>query len=129
VVTPVRPKTRIARILTSIVGVFVYFQLTCIGWLLFRAQSVTQVRHMLGSLTRGPWQDLAKQVAALGPVPWSIALSCALLLIQSLSFVKNDIWLYWKLPSPLRAVCYATCIILVILAGQDGSEAFIYFQF
>jgi D-alanyl-lipoteichoic acid acyltransferase DltB (MBOAT superfamily) len=128
-VAPLLPKQGVLRALTSFVGVIVFFQLTCLGWLLFRAQSMAQVRHMLGSLSRGPWHDLAKQVAALGPVPWSVALSCGLLLVQLLSFVKKDIWMYWKLPSPVRAVCYATCVILVILAGQDGAEPFIYFQF
>jgi hypothetical protein len=128
-VVPRLPKAKIGRAVVWLVGVVTYFQLTAITWLLFRADTIKGAWVMFRSLWRGPWHDISKQLADLGPAPLAATLVLLLLAGQVVPYFRGDNWAYWKLPSPLRALVYASGAVLFALLGRDGAEAFIYFQF
>ncbi|MEM7218787.1 MAG: MBOAT family protein [Pseudomonadota bacterium] len=96
--------------------VLLYFQFTCYGWILFRAQSLGQVGDMTLGLFRGETFDSGLFLPL-------VQFALPMLLIE---------WLYTKerLPAPdlVRTVLYAGAFYLFVFHGEV-SESFIYFQF
>ncbi len=110
-----------------LVRVAVYFQLTCLGWLLFRADTLPQVAAMLGSLAHRPRLsfDLLRESDYL--VFALIALT--LLATESIQFgARNDAFLF-RWPIPARAAAYALAFLLFVTCGNFHGFEFIYFQF
>ncbi|MEM7229198.1 MAG: hypothetical protein AAF432_10325, partial [Planctomycetota bacterium] len=103
-----------------------FFQFTCIGWLLFRAESVEQVGDMLGTILRGGirlpgWSGM--HIATL--------VSCFALfgIVQITQWYKRDLLFVMRLPMALRVLVYVAGILAFILFGNFSGGAFIYFQF
>jgi len=105
-----------------------YFQLTCLGWLIFRAESVGQIWAFL-SVIFGNF---------LGPTPgWmnfsSLATVAAcgsfLFIVQLVQYRSGDLNVVFQLPAPARAVFYAGCFLAIVVFGRIHGGAFIYFQF
>jgi len=103
----------------------VMFHLVCYGWLLFRAQSVTQIVNFTGALFSG--------VGAPGPLlPWAVALLGLGLLLWSVElWVRNA-------DDPSRSPGWATglgplacalLVVAVVMLTPPGTQSFIYFQF
>lgn len=105
-----------------------FFHLTCLGWLIFRAESVGQVGKFLGAIF-GEFS---------GPAPgWmnftylaSLAASGAFLFVVQLAqYRTRDLNVVYRLPVPIRAVFYAGCFLAIVIFGRIHGNAFIYFQF
>lgn len=123
----VSPKNRAAQGLWYLVRVVLFFQLVCIGWLFFRAESLSQVGVFLNNLLLGggePQQSLPTDQVVL-----FIALSLLLLLFQLFQFLMRDLDAIFRLPVPVRAGAYAGLALVFIWFGAPGGTAFIYFQF
>jgi len=112
-----------ARLVTRWVGFVIFFHLVCLGWLIFRADSVEQVGGMLFSLIGSPWQ--------VGGNGLTVLLVCLLplLAVQIGQYVKNDLLLCLHLPAPVRGLWYAAIFYGLILFGSQADQPFIYFQF
>ncbi|MND02228.1 hypothetical protein D3C83_215290 [compost metagenome] len=52
-----------------------------------------------------------------------------MLLIQLVEWKTRNHWVLFQLPAPLRGLVYAAGALLFIWLGDDGGNAFIYFQF
>lgn len=104
--------------------VFVMFQLTCYGWLLFRAKSFTQIASMTRALAEPlmglPWQ-MAEQVAIL----------CApIVLVQIIQYRSGQLEfmrLPW-MPAAGKAAFYSVLFYCAVFHGAVP-QAFVYFQF
>ena len=111
-----------------VISVAFFFQLTCLGWLIFRADNVAEVGTMLTTIfTRFP-----------GPVPgWAnfghlltLALTTGVLfLVQLAQYRSRDLNIVFRLPAPLRAGFYAAVFLAIVVIGKVHGNAFIYFQF
>jgi hypothetical protein len=112
-----------------VLAVVVFFHLVCVSWLLFRAESASQAFELLVALVTQPTRDMGREVSMLGPVGTSLALVVGLLGIQLGQLLKRDNWLVFRAAVPVRGFLYALGALLFIWVGEDGGEAFIYFQF
>ena len=107
------------------IQVAVMFHLTCIGWLLFRAESLAQAGRMLVALV-GPWQWTGE----LAQPAWQIVLLCGpLLMVQLLEERTKNLNLIPCLSLLPRTLAYAATLGAILTLGNFGGQEFIYFQF
>jgi len=99
---------------------------TCYGWLIFRARSVSQIAdfssRVFGGLTAGPetWPVYGWPLLAFaGPF----------LALHIYEYVRQDLYAVPKLPPFVRYMAYAAMFYLMLLFGDFGGTQFIYFQF
>jgi alginate O-acetyltransferase complex protein AlgI len=112
------------KALSFAVRVLVMFQLTCYGWLLFRAQSWHQIKVMTGSLSHpfaGFDLQLLTQVAAF-TIPLFL-MQCWQYFSGKLIFVDYA----WAKPE-VRVAVYSLLFYFVLFRAAQP-QSFIYFQF
>lgn len=114
----------VARI-SFVLRLFCFFNLMCIGWLLFRAKSMTVFWYMAKSLLFNFHFDTGDFAVA-----WKMAgLLSVLLFVEVLQYLKSDLLIVLKLNPVIRAAFYLVCFYLLLFNGDNGGKAFIYFQF
>jgi alginate O-acetyltransferase complex protein AlgI len=100
------------------------FLMTCYGWLLFRASSLSQVVNMTAALTDPlqamDWHAMGKVTAIIAP----------LVLVQVIQFRTNRLYFLSPPTTPvyMRVVAYAVMAYLVLFLG-GRPQSFVYFQF
>ncbi len=112
-----------------ILSVIVMYHLICVGWLLFRSESLTQATELAGTaiqLWGSPW-------------PAEFARLFRLFLILATPIVVTDLAGYYfdsefqdafpALPRTLRIVILVLIYVSIILIGARQGSEFIYFQF
>lgn len=106
-------------------AIFVMFQWTCLGWMLFRIENLTDLWVMLGNLfTQWTWGEDAT-LALEGLLGYTIVL----LGVQLFQYLKDDLMVVTKLPVIARAALYILLYFSLTLGGAFDGRAFIYFQF
>jgi D-alanyl-lipoteichoic acid acyltransferase DltB (MBOAT superfamily) len=119
----VAPQDR--SLISTIVATTVMFVFTLYGWLLFRAESGTQIIEMtaaLGNFTA--FQPIASQVAKLLFFAWPV------LLLDYIQFrARDDEPALMRFPLAAQAVGYTGLLIMFVMLGQYEGASFIYFQF
>ena len=106
------------------------FALTCAGWVIFRAQSLSDAGYIFTHFWRG-WNFHAIGTEQFLPRQLPVALA-AIFLLESFDWLKPRFSLTAltrRLPLPLRWTAYSAIIIFVILFGVYRQGQFIYFQF
>jgi D-alanyl-lipoteichoic acid acyltransferase DltB (MBOAT superfamily) len=107
-------------------GIIAMFHLTCYGWLVFRAKSVSQIVTMTARLGSG--YDLTS------PRTVSYALQLAffagpLFLLHAYEAWQDDLMVVLKLPAFVRYTLCALVFYMTVLWGEFGGAQFIYFRF
>jgi len=104
---------------------FGFFQITCFGWLIFRANDMKQLAAMTVALftsttLSGVFTTTALQV---------LIFAAPLLLLQVYQYLTGEMepWRHW--PEPVKVPYYVAVSYAIILLGSPVKEAFIYFQF
>ena len=100
-----------------------FFHLTCIGWLIFRADSLAQLASFLT-----PEATLGIGLNASLNMTF-VACVLALLAVQVAQYRKDDLDVIFHAPTPARGLLYAAGILAFLFFGEYGGNAFIYFQF
>ena len=104
-----------------------FFHMICLGWLVFRAQSVAQIFDMLSSLIFN--FDVVRGFG-LGVTFKTIILTLwFLLIIQYFQFSKRDLLIIFRQNWLLRGILYYIIVFLLVVFGAGGEKEFIYFQF
>lgn len=123
VATPVQqPRTSFLGYLFKI---FIMFHLICGGWLLFRAESMTQAWGMLARMltdfhaTPLAWSALAMIAFYAGP----------LMLYELWLERKQDLLQLTRINWLVRALAYSYCAVMLWFFPPPISNVFIYFQF
>jgi D-alanyl-lipoteichoic acid acyltransferase DltB (MBOAT superfamily) len=106
--------------------VLVMFHVTCVGWLIFRAESVDQIARFAGLVASG-----------LAPGPLAMRAMVAPLVLTVLPFIVVHAWqarhdsdeAVFSLPWLARYALYGMVFWLVLLFGDFEGAQFIYFQF
>ncbi len=113
----------------KVICIFIYFHLTCIGWVLFRA-------HGIGNATRLIWRMLNPMYFKFDMVyALYFGFIALLYLLHVLEYYVRDnserIMSVWenRIPSPVRALVYTIILGIVVLATSTEQNSFIYFQF
>jgi D-alanyl-lipoteichoic acid acyltransferase DltB (MBOAT superfamily) len=103
----------------------VTFHLVCLGWVLFRADSVGTAADLLGRLVAG-WDDPTRLVT-----PVLVAVVLGMLAVQTLP-VGASVAIRQRLavmrPVPM-GIALGTTLFLITTMGPQGVAPFIYFQF
>jgi D-alanyl-lipoteichoic acid acyltransferase DltB (MBOAT superfamily) len=103
-----------------------YFQVTCYGWLIFRAQSVQQLAHF----TRLIFTDLrvtSTTIDSLLLPMLQVVVPLLMLHVYQARKGSEDAPLRWPLLA--RYALYAAVFYFVLLWGDFEGAQFIYFQF
>jgi D-alanyl-lipoteichoic acid acyltransferase DltB (MBOAT superfamily) len=102
------------------------FHVTCLGWLIFRARSVSQIVQMV-TLIATDLRPSANTMASLVlPAAGAIA---PLLLVHAYQARKGSESAVLTLRWPIRYAVYGMVFYLVLLFGDFEGSQFIYFQF
>ncbi|MCC9599423.1 MBOAT family protein [Stieleria sp. JC731] len=120
-------KSTVRNLAGHFLAVCFFFQLTCIGWLVFRAESVSQLFQYFTSLCEfGSWKVSALEV----DLAYRLSLlALPLLLFQVYQALRKDLepWVSW---SPITRMCFYVALFYgIVLLGAPERNEFIYFQF
>ena len=105
------------------VGVLLFFHLWCLGWPIFRAESLDQTWSILSALL-SPWsiRDTGITTLAICALP--------IIVMQFAQYHRDDLNVVLRLPAPMRGLVYAALFLaLTVFFGERVEEPFIYFQF
>lgn len=102
----------------------VTFNLICIGWLIFRAESVSQAWQLFSTMLSG----LQFDPMAIGYAKELIGYIWLLVLIQFIQYFSRKMDFYMMIPAYSRALYLSSVLYLLVFYGTS-TEAFIYFQF
>ncbi len=105
------------------VRVFVTFHLVCVGWLIFRANSMEQLFGMLEAI----WMRPAIPASAF-ILPVAICI-IPLVVYQFAQYMTKDLDIISRTPWYVRSVFYTACFYAFVIGGEFGGGQFIYFQF
>lgn len=101
------------------------FHFVCVGWLLFRSESLTQAWEMLGAVVFG-----FGGVGSIVPTLVALAFVVSVLLgIQLYKEATSDMDAIGRLPVWARGPLYLAMAVLMLVAGAPSGREFIYFQF
>ncbi len=107
-----------------ILKVMFFFQLVCLGWLIFRAESMLQVAQMLSAIFKQPFS------AGVAPLVKELIFFIFLLLvIQVIQYRRDDLLIVLKWKTMVRAIIYFICFYSFMFWGVEGGKEFVYFQF
>ena len=112
--------------LARVTSWLVMFHLTCVGWLVFRARSVTQIAEMARSLVVSFSPASVNVDGLLVPLVMYVT---PLLLVHACEAVYDNVLVVPRLPVGVRYSVYAATFYLTMLFGNFGGAEFIYFQF
>lgn len=103
----------------------IFFHLTCLGWLFFRAGSLNQIREMLwGLIFRFRYDVFSENM-----IFQLIFLMAGVVLIQAGQYLKKDPLLFYRGQWALKCVFWIYCLFALIFFGIPAQKEFIYFQF
>jgi len=121
------PKSLFAQKVWLTIRILFFFHLVCLGWLIFRAHSMTQVFEMLRSIFFN-----FRIVHDLGLRETSLKLVFylwLLLLVHLFQYKKNDLLFILRSNTYIKVVYYYACLFLLVFYGVTAGKQFIYFQF
>jgi len=121
------PKNVIIAKLWFFVKVVFFFHIVCLGWLIFRAESMSQAFHMLHGMLFN--FDLTRDVGQISIILQMVFFLGILLIVQSFQYLKNDLMIVLMANTPVRGMFYFICLCLLLIGGVSGGQEFIYFQF
>jgi D-alanyl-lipoteichoic acid acyltransferase DltB (MBOAT superfamily) len=120
----VQPVDPVDRASWKALRIVVTFQLICIGWLIFRADSMAQALGMLTMIVGRPVIPAARYIVPL------LAVTIPLLVVELIQYVSNDLDVVARMPWYVRSGFYTACFYAIVLGGAfDSGKQFIYFQF
>jgi D-alanyl-lipoteichoic acid acyltransferase DltB (MBOAT superfamily) len=105
--------------------VVLFFHLTCLGWVLFRAQSAEQAYSLVRTVVTHPSFDLTVKLS-WAKMLWLIA---PLIVFNAIEYRKRDEFAVLKLHPLLKGIIWAALLLLLLFFGPGKGEKFIYFQF
>ena len=117
------PNDPVHRACWKALCVVVTFHLVCLGWLIFRADSMAQAMGMFGEIAGGlsipPASILVPVMASVVP----------LLAVQAVQYAAGDPEIVLRAPWYVRSAFYTATFYAIVIGGEFGGSQFIYFQF
>ncbi|MBL3705546.1 MBOAT family protein [Sulfitobacter sp. BDSS02] len=108
--------------------ILAYFQVTCYGWLLFRAQSWEQIADFTARLATIRLSDFAN--LPLPGLPFPAITGILLVLFWDIATeASGKVRFYEGWPAPVRGLLWAVLIYAFAFGATTTPSAFIYFQF
>lgn len=119
------------RSLGRAAAIFGFFHLTCLGWLLFRAESAGQAVAMFLSMLKpwNAWIASGSQHLFFANTVTLLLYSSPLVVMQLIQYLSRDLNVIFRLPSVARGLCYGCLIYAFLVLTNTTERPFIYFQF
>jgi alginate O-acetyltransferase complex protein AlgI len=111
--------------LPGLVRAVVFFQLVCIGWLLFRAQSIGQAWSMLHAIAT----DFRITGTAVSMTALIVFYTLPLMIYEYWVEFRDEMTAILNCDPSIRAAIYAYCAFMLIIFPAPVGHEFIYFQF
>lgn len=108
-----------------LLNTFVMFHLVCFGWLLFRAETISQAGHMLGRI----WNDFRITPLAVSALAMIAFYAGPLMLYEFWLERKQDLLELTRSNWRVRGLAYSYCFLMLWFFPPPVSNVFIYFQF
>lgn len=105
---------------------FGMFQITCIGWLIFRADSVAQISKMLSSIF---FHMGAPSWPALSYGATILFHTWLLIAVQVIQMKNDNLLIFENIPKPFMQWILLLMFYSIVFWGEFGGQEFIYFQF
>lgn len=115
---------KIPNSILRFIKIFFMFQFVCVGWIIFRAKSINQIKEM--SIALFTWQGNA-DFTLFYPL-LRFALPLVIFEITYTIVTKNEWNNIVRVPTFIKSALYATIFYLFAFYGASA-ESFIYFQF
>ncbi|WP_051330853.1 MBOAT family O-acyltransferase [Aneurinibacillus terranovensis] len=116
-----------------ILAVFIFFQLTTLTWVFFRAKSVADAfLYIRGMLSPASWTGILQQFS--GQKSYLLLAAC-LYAAHWFEYIvrshenKLGVWWHRFIPSPVRGLLYTLLVLLIIAMIKGEKHEFIYFRF
>jgi alginate O-acetyltransferase complex protein AlgI len=119
----VGPSNSIDRGCWTVLRIVVTFHLVCLGWLIFRAESIGQAAAMASAIVKHP---------ALPGARYVLPAVCAILplwMVELWQYRARDLDIVARTPWYIRSAFYTACFYAIVLGGEFGGQQFIYFEF
>jgi hypothetical protein len=117
------------QVLARNVGRIFFFHLVCLGWILFRAESLSHVGTLLAGLTVWPGGEWSSLLDAIGPLRLAACAVGGLLVAELIERAQGDALFVLRWPAPVRGFVYAVGVVAFLAIGEYRGPEFIYFQF
>jgi D-alanyl-lipoteichoic acid acyltransferase DltB (MBOAT superfamily) len=109
----------------NFLSIVFFFQLTCYGWLLFRANSFDQIVNFTQLIFRFDGFHSLIRIPSIATL-----IGIVLLLIYDLlTAFHNSAAFYFSYHKSVRAFLYALCLFILMMGMTNAPAEFIYFQF
>ncbi len=119
----VEPREPVDKASWTALRIIVTFHLVCLGWLIFRADSLEQAVVLLRAMLEHPALPRAPELVRF------LVVVVPLLMVQLVQYASDDLDVLARAPWYARSVFYTICFYGIVLGGEFGGEQFIYFQF
>jgi len=119
------PKNAFGQKLWLVVRIIFFFQLVCLGWLIFNAGSFQQIYAMLQAIAININFSSASAVfiAKLVFCIW------IMFIVELAQAAKNDQLAVYKANLIYKIAFYSATLIMLMMFGVVGGHEFVYFQF
>ena len=121
------PRHVFAQKIWLFVKIVFFFNIVCLGWLIFRAQSMTQAFQMFRGLIFN--FRIASGLGLLVAFQGIVGAVWFLFLMQIFQFAKKDLFFIFKYNWFLQGVVYFMIFFLLVTFGAGGENEVVYFQF
>lgn len=119
-------KSGLAQNLWTLACIFFMFQLSTLGFMIFRAPSMARFFEILSGSVQNlrPGPGLVQTLSDFLFYVWLV------LLVEFFQYKTKDRFVVFRWSVPVKAIFYLTCFILLSLyGGGHGQTEYIYFQF
>jgi uncharacterized membrane protein YuzA (DUF378 family) len=103
------------------------FHLVCLGWIFFRANTVSDAFHIVGSILS--FNLSAPYIGEAAQFLYGLTGIAALLSLEYLQGQRTTSEMFHELPAVGRWAIYVACVFGIMLLGVFDGGQFIYFQF
>jgi D-alanyl-lipoteichoic acid acyltransferase DltB (MBOAT superfamily) len=119
-------RKRSKRPLVKMASILSFFVLTCFGWIIFRSNSLSQVKDIFATVLFGFGNF---KLNAPLPTPAALMGFPVFMFIEFMGFFSHGKRLDEVLPVPIWTAAYAAMIFVLIMGLSYVSSEFIYFVF
>ena len=121
------PKSHLGKYISFFIRIIFFFNLTCLGWLFFRANSMSQAWHMLQGLILN--FQFVPYIGIKYLFFYTVFYTFLLIILQIYQYPRRDPLFILNSNYLVRIFLYVICFYLLIIYGVTTGNEFIYFQF
>lgn len=118
-------RSRLRQLCLRILAIAIMFHVACLGWLLFRAETMADAWTMLQRV----FADPSLSIAVINAVGMMLVLSLPLLVLDLAQEFVDDELVVFRWPAPVRGLVYFVVLSYLFAFGAPAGRAFVYFQF